>query len=426
MSQTDNDDAVVVYYFADPAYHGDMTSTLVSLKKRGFRIVKGDNADELLFLLQVGRPAAVIYTLAFKESKSSAGYQMVTRRAIDLLVPLILLGPDEPRDGAMLLYPHGSKVTERHIPYHIITDLISQFDSQPPSTRSRPPSVLHEQTIGKGRTILNWRGGSSLSQPPAEVKSSDSSDKSDESDKSAELDNEGFDIKSTSKMFKDSNSRLKQHKSDESKIAVESAPEAASISLWKIIVGVVAVVALVVFVLINTFVDMAKGSRVNKQQSFEGPVKHVVSSDTSIVVSPVADKEMPKIDIPDNVSKQREKHRPLKDVDDKAAMPFPAHFRQGSAIFWFSNSRIEGRFMELLHGRPSTKIKIVGHSTNEESIQGKGALGLSRAWAVEKYLIRKGFKDEDLETVAGPPVNGETEIDENKQNTNFWVDIIIE
>jgi len=413
MSQKDNDDAVVVYYFADPAYHGDMTSILVSLKKRGFRIVKGDNADELLFLLQVGRPAAVIYTLAFKDSRSSAGYQMVTRRAIDLLVPLILLGPDEPRDGAMLLYPHDSKVTERHIPYHIITDLISQFDSQPPATSSRPPSVLHEQTIGKGRTILNWRGGSSLSQPPVEVKSS-------------ELNDEGFDIKSTSKMFKDSTSRLRQYKSDESKLAVESAPEVVSISLWKIIVGVVAVVTLVVFVLISMFVGVGKGSRVNKQQSFEDPAKQVVSSDTPLVVSPVADKEMPKIDIPDNVSKQREKHRPLKDVTDKAAMPFPAHFRQGSAIFWFSNSRTEERFMALLHGRPSTKIKIVGHSTSEESIQGKGALGLSRAWAVEKYLIRKGFNDEDLETAAGPPVDGEIEIDENKQNTNFWVDIIIE
>ncbi|HUT76601.1 MAG TPA: hypothetical protein VM285_02885, partial [Polyangia bacterium] len=148
---------IVVYYYSDPAFSGDLGPALDDLRRRGHRVVKGDNADELLFLLQMGRPVAVIYTLATDDSASSTAYQMVSRRVLDLLVPLILVGPENPRDGVSLLFPEGRAVSRHHVPFHSVATLVERFAEAPPGTPSRPPEMLQNRTIGRGRTVLNWQ-----------------------------------------------------------------------------------------------------------------------------------------------------------------------------------------------------------------------------------------------------------------------------
>ena len=152
-----SDSRPVVYFFADAEFGWDTGPAVADIERRGFRIVKGDNADELLFLLQMGRPAAVIYTVGSAQARTYGSFQMVALRTLDMLVPMIVAGPDDPRDGVLLRYPRGRDVEERHVPLHAIGDLFAEFDANPPSTPSRPAPFVQSQTFGKGRTVMAWQ-----------------------------------------------------------------------------------------------------------------------------------------------------------------------------------------------------------------------------------------------------------------------------
>ena len=124
------------------------------------RVVKGDNADELLFLLQVGRPAAVIYTLSSEDARGSASYQMVSRRALDLLVPVFLVGPEEPRDGLVLVMPAGKGANESHIPFHSMPGPVGYNSSQ--------VSLSAARSFASGWAGLKICTPMSMSGPPPE------------------------------------------------------------------------------------------------------------------------------------------------------------------------------------------------------------------------------------------------------------------
>lgn len=415
---------VVVYIYTDPAFKGDLAATTKVLKHRGFRVVKGDNPDELLFLLQVGRPAAVIYTLANSDSKTSASYQMVSRRAFDLLVPIVLVGPDDPRDGVLCIYPEGRKTIEKHLPYHSIVEFISQMDENPPSTMSRPPDAVKKQTVGRGKTLLNWKGGAP-SVPPGSVT------------------HEAVTVPPPAPVMPPSDFDETRPVPQE-KMATEKAPQAETSAggtggKFKIVaigMGAVTMVAIgvVVFLAMRPSVTAPKalprisgpiiGSPIAKEPPIE-PAPIVAVTPVNPPVAPI----QPQPAEEGQVSKQRPKNRPptappavVVGAGDR--LRFPGHFRDGTATFWFGGYEEEHSFLNIIRTQSAVgNINIFGRATIEELADRKTSLGLSRAWAVEKYLIRMGVDPDVIQTSTAAPVNARSDADEHGWARNRWVEI---
>ncbi len=377
---------VVVYIYTDPAFKGDLAATIKVLKHRGFRVVKGDNPDELLFLLQVGRPAAVIYTLANRESKSSASYQMVSRRAFDLLVPIVLVGPDDPRDGVLCVFPEGRKTVEKHLPYHSIVEFISDMDENPPSTLSQPPDIPE--------------------MPPSDF------------DETRPVPQEEMVTKGAPQ------------------VETTAGGTGGKLKIVAIAMGAVTMVAIgvIVFLTMRPAAPAPKAFPRISGPIVGSPVAEEPPNETAPVeaVTPVTPPVPPVQPQPageDQVSKQRPKNRPpiapsAVVVGAGDLLRFPGHFRDGTAIFWFGGSEEEQLFLDVVKARGAVgRINIFGRATIEEIADGKAYLGLSRAWAVEKYLIRMGVDPDVIQTSRAEPVNARSDDDELGWPRNRWVEI---
>ena len=419
---------VVVYIYTDPAFKGDLASTIKVLKHRGFRVVKGDNPDELLFLLQVGRPAAVIYTLANRESKSSASYQMVSRRAFDLLVPIVLVGPDDPRDGVLCVYPKGRKTVEKHVPYHSIVEFISEMDENPPSTMSRPPDAVKKLTVGRGKTFLNWRGGVP-SVPPGSV----THEAVTVPPPAPEMPPSDF----------DETRPVPQEEMVTKAASNVETPTGGTGGKFKIVaiaMGAVTMVAIGVVV----FLTMRPAAPAPEAfPRISGPIVgspiaegHPDEPAPVKAVTPVTPPVSPVPPVPPQpaveehqVPKQRPKNRPpiappAVAVDSGDQLRFPGHFRDGTATFWFDGYEVEQSFLGIVKARSATgSITIIGRATIEEIADGKTSLALSRAWAVEKYLIRMGVSPDAIQTNRADPVEARSDNDERGWARNRWVEI---
>jgi hypothetical protein len=106
---------------------------------------------------------------------------------------------------------------------------------------------------------------------------------------------------------------------------------------------------------------------------------------------------------------------------------FPGHFRQSSATFWFSDEVDGLAVVDQLKGLGAgDRVKIVGHPTKDEVAAGQGSIGLSRAWAVEKYLVRSGVDPAILTPVRGRAVEARADLDDRGWPQSRWVGLIIE
>jgi outer membrane protein OmpA-like peptidoglycan-associated protein len=506
------DQTPVVYYYADPAYKGDMTAALAELTDLGYRVVKGDNADELLFLLQVGRPAAVIYTLSAEDSITSAAFQMVSRRAFDLLVPIVAVGPADPRDGVTLVYPEGRKAAKRHIPFHSMAALISEYDERPPSTPSRPPDKIKGKTMGKGRTLLSWKPPPSVveqpppSEPPRSVPPKrPASDKRtlqmsaaaaeelaeerikekkaggsarvtrDERDKRTlemsaaaaakkttpeiphRLSSPGPDadeqapdpvadsgarprlIVESSREIEEPSIGALMREADAEATARTKAERRRKKTIWRVagpLLALAAIGAVVVVIYLATQPAAPPPQPLRHGEVTEGPPRPEPQAQAEVPPKPEPQAEVPPKPLaeadtaqPDQVTPTEEEVAAASPITVGELIPgvttrFPAHFRPGTATFWYSEEAVEQEFLAKVEALGSAHtFHIIGHPTAEEARAKNWAVGLSRAWAVEKYLVRHGVDPERIETSRGVPVEPRDDQDYRGWLRNRWVDI---
>jgi len=454
-----SDSRPAVYCFVDPAFSWDVGLALTDLERRGFRIVTGDNADELLFLLQMGRPAAIIYTAAKAEARAQASYHMVTKRAVDMLVPLFVVGPDDPRDGVLLRYPAGGAAEESHVPFHALGDLIERFDTEPPSTPSRPPKAVANQTFGKGRTMMSWRRDGPIVTPPDDGRPPLEPISDRPAHPAGEAKPENHEERKTFPAKK------KHPKDDGAVVTVESAPPAAPAPepvravvaepaparereprqraskpvAWKIPAVLAAGVAIGVAGLV-VYLATAPGpatSAASPTRAVDPPAAASTPGPADTATKPqesgetAAQAPAPAQPAAADGAAPRpptERGAPQTDeallIDPSGTVRFPAHFREQSAIFWFAGDWEERRFLDLVRSLgPKAKIRLIGHSTAEDLAAGLHNLALSRAWAVEKYLVRQGIEDERIETEPGGLVTDLDDFDERGWPRNRWVDV---
>jgi len=486
-------DSVVIYFYSDPNYRGDLTTAMASLKERGFRVVRGDNADELLFLLQVGRPAAVVYTLAGADARSSTSYQMVSRRALDLLVPIFLVGPDDVRDGVVLVLPDGGRVVESHIPFHAMGDLIARVDVTPPSTPSRPPAVLHQETIGKGKTILNWKGGGPipsrapewraqgetlhgqvsaeqlpaaapqgsippvdprilkkggtlLAQVPPPARETMPARKHPPAEAQVE-DGASTPAPAAARAYSGaavSDPPAPRRGPPASQAFGESAAPRRSVAARAVfaVSGLAVLAAIAVVVVLATRPSepapepLPRGPGLSSEQVRPSPggalpaPGEIGAAGRSGQPGATAEPDPGGVAVPEPATRPDEAG-PAVGPDPAAFRPradgsvlFPGHFREGTATFWFAGEWEETGFWALVEGSaPGSIITVTGHPTAREVESGQGSLGTSRAWAVEKYLVRRGVVPTRIQTARGKAVEARDDIDARGWPRNRWVDV---
>jgi hypothetical protein len=455
------DSRPAVYHYSDPAFPWDLASAIGDLDRRGFRVVTGDNADELLFLMQMGRPVAIIYTLPRPEARAHAAFQMIARRAADMLVPMIIAGPENPRDGLLVRYPSNGAIEESHAPFHSIGDLVERFDSDPPSTPSRPPMVVANQTFGKGRTMMAWRRdgpivtpadyGASQVEPQPEAKPPSPAPATDERGERKTLPRKKKHAGAGSDAPADPASApsAAAARAEEPVRAVRFEPAAETArrppsrsrgrSAWKIpaaLAGGVAigVVGLVVY-LATAPGRPAEAARPGAAAAPRPPVAAPpvgarpprpdgAAGDRAATPPPVDDGAAPGSAARRTRAAAEEPAAEDFLTDASGAVRFPGHFREQSAVFWFAGDWEERRFLDLVRSLgPTARIRVIGHSTPEELAAGLHNLALSRAWAVEKYLVREGIADDRIDTEKGGQMTVASDVDDRGWPRNRWVDV---
>jgi hypothetical protein len=480
---------IVVYYYSDPAFRGDLGPALDDLRRRGHRVVKGDNADEFLFLLQVGRPTAVIYTLATGDSATTTAYQLVSRRVLDLLVPLILIGPENPRDGVTLLFPEGRTVSRHHVPFHAVGSLVERFSEAPPGTPSRPPEMLHDRTLGRGRTVLNWQaavadarqaeppdiselqspGGPLLPSRPAPLPpqpppgnktirmlapeaAAPARGSSSRPPAPAQMPSGKRTLiaGSVPPLRPEDGARPEDRPVGDRPAAggdpVAEAPRAAAPDaateggrrgrsfVMALAAGLLAAIGALAIVLWFATRPAAPPPRPLPPAAAIA----VPAPGAAPLARPASPAAPPGVDRTAAEEPSGEIERPASAVPRAPALlagglapgaetPFPAHFRENTAMFWFDDDGARDAFLaRLVAVDPSRTLRLTGHATEGEVAGGRGSLGLSRAWAVRRWLVRQGFGEERIVTIRGRTVPDRGPHDDRGLPLNNWVSITVE
>jgi hypothetical protein len=432
----EKDSRPVVYCYVDPAFPWDASAVSGEAERRGFRVVRGDNADELLFLMQMGRPAAVVYALASPEARTYGSFHMISQRALDMLVPMVVVGPEDPRDGLLLRYPVGRTIEERYVPLHAVGDLFEEFDAVPPTTPSRPAPFVQGQTLGKGRTMMTWR----RSLPPAAAPRVSSVP----SEPPTPLETEPTEPDEPTELYEGAapaagpDPGLLRHS--------EPAPPAPSIAPkprpWKVlavVAGGVAIGVAALWVYVATAPETAQRAREAAEPVALAATAPRIAEPADLAVA------APEIAVPAERPAERdasvEAPPPLPPERAAAsakppeallsgasgAIRFPGHFKDETAMFFFEGHEEEWRFLELVRSLgPSTVIRLTGHATFDELSTGPEKLARGRAWAVEKYLVRRGIPKERLLSEGGPPVRPGSDPDPHGKSRSRWVDVRFE
>ena len=101
---------------------------------------------------------------------------------------------------------------------------------------------------------------------------------------------------------------------------------------------------------------------------------------------------------------------PVEQMDaDADTVIFPARFKTGTAVFCFLDKAEEKAWVRNVREKSNGKhILVQGYVTREEKQNRLGRIAISRAWAVQKYLQRRGFQPEIIQAQRGKIKNWRT------------------
>lgn len=90
-----------LYCCVAPEFAGPLVGLLERMRGAGYRVLVGNDPQELLLLLELSRPKALLYTLEAQTSKLSSGFRTVEGRALEQGLPLIVVRASDSRAGAL-------------------------------------------------------------------------------------------------------------------------------------------------------------------------------------------------------------------------------------------------------------------------------------------------------------------------------------
>ncbi len=120
----------VIYCCVAPEVSDDVSDLLERMRGADYRVLVGNDPDELLLLLELSRPEALLYTLETEASELSSGFRVIERRALEQGLPLIVVRPKEPASGGLesaLWLPRDSRFEKIAVGAH---DLLGRLEEQ--------------------------------------------------------------------------------------------------------------------------------------------------------------------------------------------------------------------------------------------------------------------------------------------------------
>lgn len=106
----ENESQKDLYCCVAPEFAGPLGGLLERMRVAGYRVLVGNDPQELLLLLELSRPKALLYTLEAQTSKLSSGFRTVEGRALEQGLPLIVVRASASRAGSLesvLWLPRG-------------------------------------------------------------------------------------------------------------------------------------------------------------------------------------------------------------------------------------------------------------------------------------------------------------------------------
>jgi hypothetical protein len=116
-----------IYCFEDSDFKGNIDTAIDLLRKDGYRVVVGGDVKELLLLLEIGDPAAIIYTLVSDNTSLEKSFQSIASKALERAVPMILIGADASRKGFTLYYPVDPFLDGKQIDSHMLASVLDEI-----------------------------------------------------------------------------------------------------------------------------------------------------------------------------------------------------------------------------------------------------------------------------------------------------------
>ncbi|MCP4599045.1 MAG: hypothetical protein GY847_00635 [Proteobacteria bacterium] len=451
-----------IYCYSDPNYKGNTDAIISLLRDKGHRVLVGKDLDELNLLLQLSNPTAVIYTLASEGAALSSPFLITARRALVSSVPMIVMGPNDTRDGFTLYYPERSRFVKRHIPFHMLTGAIEDLRDDPPKDRSfesmpdthhLPEEVLSDVIDDDSNSVKietkiksdkeTWITTAVSRDGDVIIREEQVVDPDDpelaEKIEIQHLTAISSYTSASSFLPEDTESKYRGEvsapivlpkKKIESHSAKDEAPVKLKLAVSLLLSG--SVCCLIVAFYFST------SSRI----TMPTPKKHMKVVRTEYAVTPVSDDvtttPKPNLDdlILDDTDLDNGKTKPAsiaykplnyKVAESRNAFPFPGRFRPGKSVFFFPDEWEEQRFANMIKALPNEKkIRVIGRPTDEEVKQGKQMLGKSRAWSVLHYLKRLGIAGSRITPVRGKPVPTKSDLDSDGRPRNRWVEVVIE
>ncbi len=442
--------AAEIYCYSNPGFKGELKPILDSLRGEGAKIVLGDDLEELLLLLQLAEPTAIIFTLSKEEDIVGPSFQKLSRTALDNSLPIMLMGPETSLDRFTLYKPKKTRFDEVDLSMSRLLDIVDALihgldalilpDIPEELRTSRPPRPSKVDVLGEGdsvikvKTLLEGDDGSKIVTTVTrddevlvvEEQSLESDDPHLENKMQAQHEEA---TKAYTPADSGSGDPPYRYRSEISE-PLESKPRDGRSSTSpltrkklrgvQVLLGVLAVLFLGMVLLLasrsetpETKEDSKTAQKrpveqTGKETGLRGPVPDGTPVDTSNPSRPTA--------LP-----------PYEDLDEVSSLPFPASFRDETVVFWFFDEWEEERFVKLIQRVSEKKIiHVIGHPTMEEVELDKKSLGMSRAWAVQRFLVRKGIPLERLRASPGKPVPASKDLDDKNRPRRRYVEIQFE
>ena len=465
-----------VYFYLDKDFSRSLDSIILPLKNHGHRVLVGRDFDELLLLLEISHPSVVFCAFSHATATREERFQSLSDKALESKIPIVVLGPYDPRDGFTLYAPGTKEYETRHVPFAAILETISGFAASEAETLREKTVSAETETRRPDPEIEpiepgDWDTDVSILEyePDEEMESEEELGSEEETDPEGEMDfvprveNEPAQVNEPIVLpearvpipdredFRGEISGPISLPSGEEPKTSKSEAQMTSSATFQILLGLGALLCAALAIVFawqpvwELPIEVASKTQMMEpdpqQRSVSASAKRETADGSG---TPPGTEEVPwgnRFDAGagdgrgdfQRVHPQQPVAAEIVTVTNwpkeklESALPFPGTFRLNTARFWFQEEWEINRFRDMVRNLPAdTKIRIIGFVTDKEIKDGQGHLDRSRAWAVERFLLKEGIPLERLSLSRGGKFYRKTDLDSQGHPRNRLVEIVVE
>lgn len=413
-----------IYFYIESDFAGRTDRVVNLLKEKGHKVIVGRDHDELILLVEMSDPSAIFCALTSQTYTEEESFRKLSERAFKQEVPIIVMGPDDPRDGFTMHSRSGDKMDQSHLPFNALSETtlsLNRSQSAPDVPAAATPSPMTEDRADvqdrfapKHHESLD----SLLPKPPDPAEDEgEVFQYQGEINRPINLPNEAGEKKEGTRNRMTASPKLHMALTAAAFVFASFGIYSATIPAppprapEKKTPGP------------STGISPAKKS-IDPQKNLSPPGA-TKSPTPSLSSTNVLKKENS-----ESLQSSTDTHTRVPNWDRsgiKNVLPFPGTFRPGTSTYWFQNEWEINHFREMLQRIPEeSTVELIGYATEKEVKEGNGDLELSRAWAVMHFLKREGIDLERIRVTRGGHFPAKIDLDDRGRPRNRLVEIVID